>query len=153
MIEIQNISRRFGRHPALSDVGFTIPDGSVTGFVGPNGAGKSTLLRVVAGLDIPLSGTISVDGVVQSPGQPRARVGALLDASWVHPRRRAVDHLSALALVQDVPRHRVHEVLDLTGLTDVARRPMGQYSLGMRQRLGSRLFSWPGPPTCCSTSP
>lgn len=136
MIEIQSVTRRFGRHLALDDVSFVAPDGAVTGFVGPNGAGKSTLLRVVTGLDSNATGTVTIDGVEQTPGQPRSNVGALLDASWVHPRRTAHDHLRALALVQGVPAGRVAEVLERTGLADVAGRRIGQFSLGMRQRLG-----------------
>lgn len=136
MIEIHGVTRRYGRHLALDDVSFVAPDGAVTGFVGPNGAGKSTLLRVVTGLDSNATGTVTIDGVEQPLGQPRSQVGALLDASWVHPRRTAHDHLRALALVRGVPAGRVAEVLESTGLADVAGRRIGQFSLGMRQRLG-----------------
>lgn len=136
MIEIHGVTRRYGRHLALDDVSFVAPDGAVTGFVGPNGAGKSTLLRVVTGLDSNATGTVTIDGVEQPLGQPRSQVGALLDASWVHPRRTAHDHLRALALVRGVPAGRVAEVLECTGLADVAGRRIGQFSLGMRQRLG-----------------
>ncbi|RRD47333.1 ATP-binding cassette domain-containing protein [Tessaracoccus sp. OH4464_COT-324] len=136
MIEIEGVTRRFGGHVALDDVTFTVPDGAVTGFVGPNGAGKSTALHVITGLDGDATGTVRIDGVVQRQGEPRSGVGALLDASWAHPRRSARDHLRALSLVQGVPEGRVAEVLELTGLGGVARRRVGQFSLGMRQRLG-----------------
>ena len=145
MIEIKSVTRRFGGRIALDDVSFTAPDHAVTGFVGPNGAGKSTALRIITGLDHGETGTVSIDGVEQQQRQPRANVGALLDASWVHPRRRAKDHLQALSLVQGLPSSRVGEVLELTGLAEVAGRRMGQFSLGMRQRLGiaSALLSRP----------
>lgn len=136
MIDVQRISRRFGSKEALTGVSFSAPNGSVTGFVGPNGAGKSTLLRIVTGLDRPDAGTVSIDGVEQPPGAARSNVGALLDASWVHSRRTASDHLLALALLQGLPTSRVGEVLEVTGLGHVAQRRIGQFSLGMRQRLG-----------------
>ena len=136
MIDITNVSRRFGTKAALTDVSFSAPDGSVTGFVGPNGAGKSTLLRIATGLDRPDAGVVAIDGVEQAPGEPRRNVGALLDASWTHPRRTAYDHLLALALLQGLPASRVGEVLEVTGLAAVAKRRIGQFSLGMRQRLG-----------------
>ena len=136
MIDIKNVSRKFGTKAALTDVSFTAPDGAVTGFVGPNGAGKSTLLRIVTGLDRPDAGVVTIDGVEQAPAEPRRDVGALLDASWAHPRRTASDHLLALALLQGLPASRVGEVLEVTGLATVAKRRIGQFSLGMRQRLG-----------------
>lgn len=136
MIEITQVTRRFGDHLALQDVSFTAPNGTVTGFVGPNGAGKSTLLRIVTGLDKPTNGSISIDGELVRHGEARINLGALLDAAWVHPRRTAKDHLIALALIQEVPLTRVGEVLELTGLSSVAKRRTGQFSLGMKQRLG-----------------
>lgn len=137
MIEITAVSKRFGAVQALSEVGFTIPDGAVTGFVGPNGAGKSTLMRVVMGLDAPDAGTVVIDGLPSGDGpHPEARVSALLDANWAFGRRTAIDHLWMMAAARGLPRKRAEELLELTGLGGVAGRPVGTFSLGMRQRLG-----------------
>lgn len=137
MIEVKELTKRYGRTTAVKDLTFTVRPGRVTGFLGPNGAGKSTTLRMMLGLHTPTSGTVTVGG---RPFRDRPRglrhVGALLDAGEVHAGRGATAHLAALARSNRIPRARVAEVLDQVGLTGAARRRISGYSLGMRQRLG-----------------
>lgn len=137
MIEIEHLTKRFGSTLAVDDISFSVRPGLVTGFLGPNGAGKSTTMRMVLGLDRPTGGTAHVNGrsYVDLPSPVRA-VGAMLDAGQVHPRRTAQAHLTALAETIGEGRVRVQQVLDLVGLTEQARRRVGTFSLGMRQRLG-----------------
>jgi ABC-2 type transport system ATP-binding protein len=137
IIEAQGLSKRFGDKLAVDDLSFTVAPGRVTGFVGPNGAGKSTTMRMILGLDAPSTGSALVNGRRYGELEaPLREVGALLDANALHPGRRAHDQLLWLAQSNDLPRSRVDEVLDLVGLTAVARRRTGGFSLGMRQRLG-----------------
>jgi ABC-2 type transport system ATP-binding protein len=136
-IEVQGLTKRFGAKLAVDDLSFTVAPGRVTGFVGPNGAGKSTTMRMILGLDAPSAGSALVNGRRYGElGAPLREVGALLDANALHPGRRAHDHLLWLARSNDLPRGRVDEVLDIVGLTAVARRRTGGFSLGMKQRLG-----------------
>ncbi len=137
MIELHGLTKRYGRKTAVADLTVTIRPGLVTGFLGPNGAGKSTTMRMVLGLDRPTSGTARVNGrrYVEHRA-PLQEVGALLEARAVHPGRTARAHLTALAATGGVPRRRVGEVLELAGITDVADRRVGGFSLGMGQRLG-----------------
>jgi ABC-2 type transport system ATP-binding protein len=137
MIEVTNLTKRFGDTVAVDDVSFTVQPGQVTGFLGPNGAGKSTTLRAIAGLDKPTTGSTRVNGKpIAEHGAPLAELGVLLDAGNLQPGRKARDHLLALAATHGLGRKRVDEVLDLAGIREVAGRRAGQYSLGMRQRLG-----------------
>src|SRR4051812_20744911 len=137
MIEVRQLVKRYGATRAVDGLSFTVEPGRVTGFVGPNGAGKSTTLRVILGLDAPDAGTALVGGRrYQSFRTPLREVGALLDAGAVHPGRSARNHLLWMARYTGLPRRRVDEVLGAVGLTDVASRPVGGFSLGMRQRLG-----------------
>ncbi len=109
----------------------------MTGFLGPNGAGKSTTMRMILGLDAPTSGRVTVGGrSYAAHPAPLTEVGALLEARSVHPGRTARHHLRGLALTHGLPKRRVDEVLDLTGLTEVADRRVKGFSLGMGQRLG-----------------
>jgi ABC-2 type transport system ATP-binding protein len=135
-IEVRGLSKRYGRTTAVDGLSFTVTPGQVTGFVGPNGAGKSTTMRVILGLDAPDEGTALIGGRRYPTLRiPLREVGALLDASAIHPGRRARDHLLWMAHSNGLPRRRVDEVLDLVGLAAVARRRAGGFSLGMRQRL------------------
>jgi ABC-2 type transport system ATP-binding protein len=137
MIEVQDLSKRYGDKLAVDHLSFTVDAGTVTGFLGPNGAGKSTTMRLIVGLDHPTSGTATIDGKRYAElHQPLRVVGALLEAGSVHPGRSAHNHLLFLAQTQALPRRRVDEVIDLVGLCDVARERVGGFSLGMRQRLG-----------------
>lgn len=137
MIEVQHLTKRYGDTVAVDDLSFTVEPGIVTGFLGPNGAGKSTTMRSIIGLDTPTSGTATVNGrPLVEHDTPLRSLGSLLHAGAIHPARSAYDHLSALAVTNRIPRQRVDEVLDLVGLTEVARRSGGGFSLGMGQRLG-----------------
>ncbi|TDV50764.1 ABC transporter ATP-binding protein [Actinophytocola oryzae] len=137
MIEAVGLSKRYGKTLAVDNLTFTVQPGKVTGFLGPNGAGKSTTMRMILGLDSPSGGHVDIDGQrYRQLHQPLRKVGALLDAKWVHPNRSARAHLRWLAKSNKLPAKRVDEVLDLVGLTDVANRRAGGFSLGMSQRLG-----------------
>jgi len=137
MIEATGLTKHYGRTVAVDDLSFTVEPGRVTGFLGPNGAGKSTTMRMILGLDRPTGGSVLVDGRrYQDLRRPLLTVGALLDAKWVHPNRSARAHLQWLAKSNGIPDRRVDEVLDLVGLTKVAKRRAGGFSLGMSQRLG-----------------
>ena len=137
MIEVQNLTKRFGEVTAVNDLSFTVPAGAVTGFLGPNGAGKTTTLRAIAGLDRPTSGSTLVRGlpITEHPSAMR-ELGVLLDARRLHPGRSALQHLRALAATNGIDDRRVHEVIELTGISSVAKRRAGTFSLGMLQRLG-----------------
>ncbi|MFZ3599266.1 ABC transporter ATP-binding protein [Streptomyces sp. BH104] len=137
MIEVNELTKRYGSTTAVKDLTFTVRPGQVTGFLGPNGAGKSTTLRMILGLHEPTSGTVTVDGR-SFRDRPRGlrHVGSLLDAHDVHGGRSAVAQLSALARSNRIPQRRVEQVLREVGLAEVARRRIGGFSLGMKQRLG-----------------
>jgi ABC-2 type transport system ATP-binding protein len=137
MIEISNLVKRYGPKTAVDDLSFTVQPGVVTGFLGPNGAGKSTTMRLIVGLDAPTSGSATVNGRRYARHRaPLHEVGTLLEAKAIHPGRTAFSHLSGLALTHGIPRSRVDEVIEIAGLTKVARKRAGQFSLGMSQRLG-----------------
>lgn len=137
MIEVEDVTKRYGSTVAVSNLSFTVQPGCVTGFLGPNGSGKSTTMRLIVGLDRPTSGRATVNGVAYRDLRwPLREVGALLDARGVQPARRAHDHLRALARSNRIPTARVDEVLGLVGLSEVADRRLGGFSLGMGQRLG-----------------
>jgi ABC-2 type transport system ATP-binding protein len=137
MIEIHDVTKRYGSTTAVDGLSFEVREGEVTGFLGPNGAGKSTTMRMMVGLDAPTSGRVTIDG--QRYGDlrfPLRHVGALLEARAIHPGRSARNHLRWLADSNGIDRRRVDEVLDQVGLTEVAGRRSGGFSLGMGQRLG-----------------
>ena len=137
MIEIHELTKRYGDKTVVDGLSFTVPPGQVTGFLGPNGAGKSTTMRMIVGLDAPTSGTALVNGKRYADlGAPLQELGALLEAKAVHPGRTALNHLMAMAYTHGIPRRRVTEVIDLAGLDAVANKRVGAFSLGMGQRLG-----------------
>jgi ABC-2 type transport system ATP-binding protein len=137
MIEVRDLTKRFGDRVAVDHLSFTVEPGRVTGFLGPNGAGKSTTMRLILGLDHPQSGTATIDGRPYADlAAPLRTVGALLEAKSVHTGRSARNHLLFLAQTQALPRKRVDEVLDFVGLQAVADKRAGTFSLGMSQRLG-----------------
>ncbi|MCA9851533.1 MAG: ATP-binding cassette domain-containing protein, partial [Dehalococcoidia bacterium] len=137
MIEVQQLTKRYGDTAAVNDLSFTVQPGRVTGFLGPNGAGKSTTMRMILGLDTPTSGEVLVNGrPYRGITSPMREIGALLDPKAFHPKRTAYDHLRWIARAGGLPRTRVDEVLDIVGLADVANRKAGEFSLGMAQRLG-----------------
>jgi ABC-2 type transport system ATP-binding protein len=137
MIDVHGLTKRYGSTLAVDDLTFDVPAGQVTGFLGPNGAGKSTTMRLIMGLDAPDAGQARIGARrYRDLPWPLREVGALLEARTFHPGRSAFHHLLALAQTNDIPRARIGEVLDLAGLTTVARKRAGTFSLGMAQRLG-----------------
>jgi ABC-2 type transport system ATP-binding protein len=137
MIEARQLTKQYGETTAVDGLEFTVRPGAVTGFLGPNGAGKSTTMRMIIGLDAPTSGSVTVNGKhYREHPSPLQEVGALLEAKSVHPGRSAFNHLLAQAQTHGIPRRRVDEVIELTGLQSVAKKRAGQFSLGMGQRLG-----------------
>ena len=147
MITVDNVTKTYGTTRAVDGLSFTVSPGVVTGFLGPNGSGKSTTMRMMVGLDRPDSGAVSIDGRPYADHvAPLHEVGALLEARAIHPGRSAYHHLLALAATTGIPRRRVEEVIEQVGLTSVARKRAGAYSLGMGQRLGiaAALLGDPG---------
>jgi ABC-2 type transport system ATP-binding protein len=147
MITAHSLTKRYGKATAVDHLTFEVQTGVVTGFLGPNGSGKSTTMRMIMGLDAPSSGSALINGKPYSGlSWPLREVGALLDAKAFHPARSACNHLRSLALANDIPLRRVGEVLDLVGLSSVAGRRAGKFSLGMGQRLGiaAALLGDPG---------
>jgi len=137
VIEIRNITKRFGSQLAVDDLSFDVHPGRVTGFLGPNGSGKSTTMRCMLGLDRHERGTTTFDGrSFTSLRHPLREVAALLDAGYVHPARSGRNHLRWMAASNGLDRRRVDACLELVGLAAVADRKVKGYSLGMRQRLG-----------------
>ncbi|MFJ8948063.1 ABC transporter ATP-binding protein [Streptomyces sp. NPDC102395] len=137
MIEARELTKRYGDKTVVDHLSFTLKPGEVTGFLGPNGAGKSTTMRMVVGLDAPTAGSVTVNGTPYARhAAPLHEIGTLLEARSVHPGRSALNHLLALAYTHGIPRRRVDEVIELAGLTSVAGKRVGAFSLGMGQRLG-----------------
>jgi ABC-2 type transport system ATP-binding protein len=137
MIEAHELTKRYGDTTAVHSLSFTIAPGTVTGFLGPNGAGKSTTMRMIMGLDRPTSGTVTVNGKpYRQHRAPLREVGALLEASAVHPARSARSHLRSMAATHNIKASRVSEVIEMTGLAGAATKRVGGFSLGMSQRLG-----------------
>lgn len=136
-VEVRGLTKRYGAQLAVDDVSFDLPTGRVVGFLGPNGAGKSTTMRMIVGLTAPSAGTARVLGVpFHDLDDPVHTVGSIVDGVGYHPGRRAIDELRISAATVGLPRSRCDEVLALVGLEAAATKRVGQYSLGMRQRLG-----------------
>lgn len=137
MITVEGLSKKYGQRAILSDVTFAAMPGKVTGLLGPNGAGKSTTMRLILGLETPTSGSALIDGHrYRSLRRPLGHVGAQFDGSGAHKGRTAKAHLTWVALSNGISLSRVGEVLDIVGLSSVAARRVGSFSLGMGQRLG-----------------
>ena len=137
MIEARNLTKDYGDKRAVDGLSFTVEPGVVTGFLGPNGSGKSTTMRLILGLDAPTAGDVTVNGKhYREHAAPLHEVGALLEARSVHTGRSAYNHLLALARTHGIAKRRVHDLIDLVGLHDVAGQRAGKFSLGMGQRLG-----------------
>src|ERR1700690_3350585 len=137
MIEVKDVTKRYGDTVAVDHLSFTVRPGVVTGFLGPNGAGKTTTMRLILGLDQPTAGTVTVDGRShRQAASPMREVGALIDARAAHGGRSARNHLLCLAQTNGISRRRVAEVLDIGGLSGVAGKRSKGFSLGMSQRLG-----------------
>jgi ABC-2 type transport system ATP-binding protein len=147
MIEVSSLTKRYGQTVAVDNLSFTVKPGYVTGFLGPNGSGKSTTMRAILGLDAPTTGVALIDGRrYASMRRPMHDVGALLDANAVHGGRSALHHLRWLARSNRISPGRVTAVLQQVGLAGVARKRIGTFSLGMKQRLGvaAALLGDPG---------
>jgi ABC-2 type transport system ATP-binding protein len=137
VIELDGVSKSYGKKDAVSDLSFVVQPGRVTGFLGPNGSGKSTTMRLILNLDAPDRGNVVVNGKrYRDHRAPLHQIGALLDASSFHTGRSARDHLLAMAQTHGLGRERVEAMIELVGLGGVARKRAGTFSLGMRQRLG-----------------
>ena len=137
MIEADSLTKRYGDTTAVDGLSFRAEPGKITGFLGPNGAGKTTTMRMILGLDRPTAGTVTVNGrPFRQAAYPMREVGALLDARAVHGGRSAYSHLRCLAQTNNLPERRIGEVLELVGLSSVARKRSKGFSLGMGQRLG-----------------
>lgn len=136
-VELVGLTKRFGSVVAVDDVTARVVPGQVTAFLGPNGAGKTTTLRMLLGLVRPTAGQALLDGRrYDQLESPRRSVGALLGPDGFHRGRTGRDHLRVVALAAGIGTARVDEVLELVELTSAADRRVGEYSLGMRQRLG-----------------
>jgi ABC-2 type transport system ATP-binding protein len=138
MITIDSLTKKYGANTVVHDISFTARPGRVTGFLGPNGAGKSTSMRMMVGLTTPTEGTATVNGRrfadLPNPGR---EVGVMLDASAQHAGRTGREILTIAQRIMGVPQRRVAEMLDMVSLSaGEAERRVGNYSLGMRQRLG-----------------
>jgi ABC-2 type transport system ATP-binding protein len=154
MIEVRDLTKRYGDRVAVDHLSFSVEPGRVTGFLGPNGAGKSTTMRLILGLDRPQSGTATIDGKrYEQLARPLETVGALLEAKAMHTGRSAYNHLLFLAQSQGLPARRVDEVLALVGLTPVAHKRTGGYSLGMSQRVGIAAAMLGNPPALLLDEP
>ena len=153
-IEVSHLTKTFGQVRAVDDLSFTVRPGRVTGFLGPNGAGKTTTLRMLLGLVSPTSGTATIGGRRYTDlDRPMRTVGAALEAADFHPGRTALDHLRVFAPQAGVPDSRASEVLDLVGLSFAAKRRVGGFSLGMRQRLALATTLLGDPPVLLLDEP
>lgn len=160
MIEVQQLTRRYGKRIAVDGVSFVATPGRVTGFLGPNGAGKSTTMRMIAGLTRPSGGQVLIAGREQGGRRPRGRalpplraLGALLDPAAVDAGRSGADHLRWLAHSNGLDPGRVDETLGLVGLDRAGNGRVGTYSLGMRQRLGIATALLGDPPVLLFDEP
>lgn len=154
MIEVNGLTKRYGATTAVNDLSFTVRPGEVTGFLGPNGAGKTTTLRMLLGLIEPTAGTATLRGrPFREHPRGLCHAGALLDAGDVHGGRTARAHLAVLARSNGIPRARVDELLGEVGLAGAARRRIGGFSLGMRQRLGIATALLGDPPVLLFDEP
>ncbi|MDR0626348.1 MAG: ABC transporter ATP-binding protein [Bifidobacteriaceae bacterium] len=154
MIEVTNLTKRFGELTAVDNLSFSVQPGRVTGFLGPNGAGKTTTLRMALALIKPTQGKVTFDGRPYTAiRQPAKQIGAALEAASFHPGRTALDHLRALAPELGVSDKRCQEVLELVGLKNDAKRRVGKFSLGMRGRLGVAMALLGNPGTLLLDEP
>jgi ABC-2 type transport system ATP-binding protein len=154
MIEVRELTKRYGSTLAVDALSFDLRPGTVTGFLGANGSGKSTTMRMMLGLDKPDAGRVRIDGQpYRDLRWPLREVGALLEARAFHPGRTARSHLAALAASNAIPQRRVDEVLELVGLTTAAGKRAGKFSLGMAQRLGIATALLGNPPVLLLDEP
>ena len=137
MIEVRDLTKRYGKTTAVDGINFVVKPGHVTGFLGPNGAGKSTTMRIILGLDRPTSGETLVKGESYiNLKSPLSVMGSLLEAKSVDKGRSAFNHLSAVGATMGIGKKRINEVLEMVGIESVAKKNANKFSLGMSQRLG-----------------
>jgi ABC-2 type transport system ATP-binding protein len=154
MIEVHDLTKRYGGVAAVDALSFDVRPGTVTGFLGPNGSGKSTTIRLILGLDRPDAGRVRIGGHrYRDLRWPLCQVGALLEAKAFHPGRTARAHLAALAASNGIAGRRVDEVLGQVGLASAAGKRAGKYSLGMAQRLGIAAALLGDPPVLLLDEP
>jgi ABC-2 type transport system ATP-binding protein len=154
MIEVRELTKRYGSTLAVQNLSFDLRPGTVTGFLGANGSGKSTTMRMMLGLDKPDAGQVRIDGQRFADLRwPLREVGAVLEARAFHPGRTARSHLAALAASNGIAGRRVAEVLDMVGLASVAGKRAGTFSLGMAQRLGLAAALLGDPPVLVLDEP
>ena len=148
LVQVEGISKSYGRQLAVDGVSFSIAPGEIVGFVGPNGAGKSTTLRVLTGLITPDSGSVSLDGIDQRTDLTgfRARLGALIESPAIYPMLSAFEHLAYVARIRrSFDRTRIENTLRDVGLDPASPKRVGKFSLGMKQRLGIAMAIFGGP--------
>ena len=154
MISVENITKKYGSTLAVDRLTFEVKPGIITGFLGPNGAGKSTTMRMMLGLDRPTSGVVTINGrAYRDLEKPVHEVGALLDAKAVYGKRSARNHLTWIARASGIPTDRVHTGLEMVGLSSVANKRVGEFSLGMSQRLGIAAALLGDPPVLLFDEP
>ncbi|MGI5912881.1 MAG: ABC transporter ATP-binding protein [Syntrophomonadaceae bacterium] len=137
MIEIRNLTKTYRDKIAVNNLSITIRPGVVTGFLGPNGAGKSTTMKMILGLINPTQGVVKIDGKnYRDFNRPISKIGALIDGNSVNPKFTAKQHLELIATISGISMERVEEVLKMVGLLEVKNKTIGEFSLGMKQRLG-----------------
>jgi ABC-2 type transport system ATP-binding protein len=154
MLKIDHLTKHYKDTVAVNDLDVEVMPGVVTGFLGPNGSGKSTTMRIILGLDHPTKGRVTIDGKdYEDLRAPLHEVGALLDAKAVHPGRTARNHLRALAVSNRIKKSRVDEVLEFVGISSVADKKVGGFSLGMSQRLGIAAALLGDPPVLLFDEP
>ncbi|MEU3572984.1 ATP-binding cassette domain-containing protein, partial [Kitasatospora sp. NPDC036755] len=154
VIEVQNLTKRYGERTVVAGLTCTVRPGAVTGFLGPNGAGKSTTMRMILGLTRPDAGSAGIGGrPYRELTYPARQVGALLDTAVPHRSLTAADHLRWIAQSSRIDRRRAAEVLEMVGLTGAARRRIGTFSLGMQQRLGLAAALLGDPPVLVLDEP
>ena len=137
-ITTKNIRKTIGDATIIPDLSLSVPTGSIYGFLGPNGAGKTTTIRLILGLIRPTDGSIKIDGQRLTPDtrDVLAHIGSLVEGPALYQHLNGTDNLRVAALVRGIPEKRIAEVLDIVGLSGAADKLVGQYSLGMKQRLG-----------------
>ena len=137
MIEVRQLTKRYGPHTVVNDLSFRVDPGKVTGFLGPNGSGKTTTARMILGLTDADEGVATIGGrTYRDLRRPLCEIGALINAGAVIPSRTAIDHVRWLAAANGISKQRADEVLGMVGLEAVGGRKVGGFSLGMKQRLG-----------------
>lgn len=141
MIEVKNLSKRYGTHLAVDNVSFSIDKGEIIGFLGPNGAGKSTIMNIVTGYLSMTQGTVEIDGfdIMENPEDAKKRIGYLPEIPPLYIDMKVKEYLSFIYDLKKVKFPKgphIEEVMRLVGLTDVSSRLIKNLSKGYRQRVG-----------------